>query len=143
MPFRRRNEDLFEHMLKSFNEVFDPNNLTPLTGHFNSFRTDIMEKENAYYVEAELPGFEKEDITIELDHNQLTIKAKRNQLEETKDEDNKMIRQERHYGEFVRQFYVDNIIEDQIKAKLENGLLKIEIPKKHQHKPSQKRIEIQ
>lgn len=142
MPFRKRNEDLFGHMLKSFNEVFEQNGLSPLNGNFNSFRTDIVEKENAYFVEAELPGFAKEDITIDLKNNQLIIRAQRNNQEEQKDSNDRVIRRERHYGEFVRQFYVDNIKEDEITAKLVDGILKIEIPKQESFQPPNKRIDI-
>ncbi|AEH53830.1 MAG: Hsp20/alpha crystallin family protein [Heyndrickxia faecalis] len=142
MPFRR-NEDVFERMLKTFNDMFDTNALTPFNGNANSFRTDITEKEDAYLVEAELPGFSKEDITIDVNNNYLTIRAKRDQMEESKDEKNKVIRQERRYGEFVRQFYVDNIKEDEISATLDNGVLKINIPKKTKEGSSGKRIEIQ
>lgn len=143
MPFRRRNEDVFGRMLKTFNEVFDQNGLSPFNGEAKSFRTDITETKNAYLVEAELPGFSKEDITIDVDNNQLTIRAKREQLEETKDKDDKVIRKERHYGEFLRQFYVDNIKENEIQAKLENGILKIEIPKNTPKEAKGVQIEIQ
>ena len=113
-----------------------------MDGEVKSFRTDITETKNAYLVEAELPGFAKEDITIDVNSNQLTIRAKREQLEETKDKYDKIIRKERHYGEFLRQFYVDNIKEDDIKAKLEDGVLKIEIPKNISQESKGKQIEI-
>ncbi|WP_071394045.1 Hsp20/alpha crystallin family protein [Bacillus tuaregi] len=142
IPFRKRNEELFGHMLKSFNEVFEQNGLFTLGEGFNSFRTDIMEKENAYYVEAELPGFAKEDISIEYENNQLTIKAKRELLTEEKDKNEKVIRQERHFGEFLRRFYVEDIKDDEIMAKLEDGILKIEIPKRSPGKPGRNKIEI-
>ncbi|WP_018661353.1 Hsp20/alpha crystallin family protein [Heyndrickxia acidiproducens] len=143
MPFHKGNEDVFERMLKTFNDMFNTNGLAPITGSTNSFRTDITEKDDAYYVEADLPGFSKEDITIDVNNNYLTIRAKRDQVEESKDEKGKMIRQERRYGEFVRQFYVDNIKEDEISATLDNGVLKINIPKKAKEAPSGKRIQIQ
>lgn len=141
IPFRR-NDDVFERMMKTFNEMFDANALAPFADA-NSFRTDITEKEDAYLVEAELPGFSKEDITIDVRNNELTIRAKRDQMEESKDEKNKVIRQERRYGEFVRKFYVDNINEDEISATLDNGVLKIHIPKKTKEGTSGKRIQIQ
>lgn len=140
-PFKKT-EDLFERMLKSFNEVFDQNGISTLDGSFNSFRTDVRETVEGYFVEAELPGFEKEDITIDVEENYLLIHAKRDEEKETKSKDDKILRQERRYGEFMRRFYVDNINEDQIKAKLENGVLKIEIPKLEPTKPPRKRIEV-
>ncbi|TXL66472.1 Hsp20/alpha crystallin family protein [Cerasibacillus terrae] len=143
-PFKKRNDDLdlFERMRTSFNEFFDREGIAPLNGNLNSFRTDVRETKKAYYVEAELPGFDKEDITIDFDNNYLTIHAKRDEKEETKDESDKIIRQERHYGEFIRRFYVDNVEEENVKAKLKRGILKIEIPKREPTKPKTKRIEI-
>ncbi|HEY4601692.1 MAG TPA: Hsp20/alpha crystallin family protein [Cerasibacillus sp.] len=143
-PFKRKDDelDLFERMLKSFNEVFDREGIAPLNGNFNSFRTDVRETEDAYYVEAELPGFDKNDITIQVDDNYLTIHAKREEEEETKDKQDKIIRQERHYGEFIRRFYVDNIDEDKIKAKLKRGVLKIKLPKLDPKTPESRRIDI-
>ncbi|MDF2670965.1 MAG: heat shock protein Hsp20 [Paenibacillus sp.] len=102
VPFRKRNEELFGQMLKSFNEAFEPSLLSPIHGNTSSFRTDIREKDNAYLIEAELPGFIKEDIEIDVNDKYLIIRAKRNQVEEKKDEQGKVIRRERHYGEFAR-----------------------------------------
>lgn len=141
-PFKKT-EDLFERMLKSFNEVFDQGEIPTLDGNFNSFRTDVKETEEAYLVEAELPGFEKEDITIDVEDNYLLIHAKRDEEKETRDNDDRIIRQERRYGEFMRRFYVDNIDEEKIKAKLKNGVLKIELPKLEPTKPPRKRIEVE
>lgn len=142
MPFRKRNEDALERMFKSFNEVFEQNGLSPLNGKVNSFKTDITEKEDAYYVEAELPGFSKEDIDIEVNNNYLTIRAERNQVEEEKDKNDIVVRRERHYGKFFRQFYIDDIKEQEIEAKLEEGILKIKLPKLNTEKPNRQRIEI-
>lgn len=142
MPFRRRTEDAFERMLRTFDDMFE-DRFPLLDGRTNSFRLDIAEDENAYYVEAELPGFDKDDIVIEYDNNYLTIRAERDEIEEAKDKKEKFIRRERRYGKFVRQFYVDNIKEDEIKATLNKGILNIEIPKlKTDEAPPRKRIEI-
>ncbi|MBY7145008.1 Hsp20/alpha crystallin family protein [Virgibacillus sp. NKC19-3] len=143
LPSRRRNEDTFKSMLKSFDDVFNRDVFSPLNENFRSFQTDITEKENAYYVEADLPGFNKEDIRIDMENNQLTIHAKRDNKNEEKDNNDKIIRQERHYGEFVRSFYVDNVKEDDITAKLEEGTLKIEIPKQAPTKPTKKKIDVE
>jgi HSP20 family protein len=143
VPFRKKNDDLFGQMLKSFNEAFDQTLLAPLDGRNQSFRTDIREKDNAYLIEAELPGFSKEDIEIDVNDKYLTIRAKRENVQEHKDESDKVIRRERHYGQFVRQFYVENIEEDDIKAKLQDGVLKLEIPKRAKNEPARKRIGIE
>lgn len=142
-PFNRKREDLFERFAKTFDEVFDQNLFPTLDGNLKSLRTDIQEGKDAYLVQADLPGFSKEDIEIEVENNQLTIRAKREDNKETTDENNKVIRKERHFGEFVRSFYVDNIDQDRVEAKLEDGVLNITLPKvKPDDEGPSKRIEI-
>ncbi|SDD56826.1 HSP20 family protein [Paenibacillus sp. UNCCL117] len=143
VPFRRRNEELLGQMLRTFNDAFDQELLAPLHSNTRSFRTDIRETDTGYLIEAELPGFAKEDIDIDVNDKYLTIRAKRNQVEEEKDEQGKIIRRERHYGEFARQFYVEGIEEEGIKAKLQDGVLKLDIPKKAKKEPANRRIGIE
>jgi HSP20 family protein len=142
IPFRKRNEDLFGHMLKSFNDMVESPFLSPFGTGVQSFRTDIREEENKYVVEAELPGIAKEDINIQVEGNELIIRAKRNEMTEQKDDTNRIIRQERRSGEFIRRFYVEHIDEENIKARLENGLLKLDIPKRPGEDHSRKSIQI-
>lgn len=130
IPFNRKSDVFFNNMMKSFNDLFDSVGMAEFGT--KSFRADIRETEDAYYIDAELPGFDKEDIRIELKDHDLTISAKRNDMFETKDDDQKVIRRERHYGEFVRRFYLEHADAEQVKAKLENGVLQIEIPKRAQ-----------
>lgn len=143
-PFRRMSEDLFDQMEKSFNELFDSRrSFGVLDNPFNSFRMDVVEEEDAFHVIADLPGFTKDDITIELEDNRLTIRAKRDEQLEHKDEARNYLRKERRYGEFVRSFYVDNIKQDEIRAKLENGVLHVKLPKLEPSKPQRKTIDIE
>src|SRR5699024_3121974 len=128
-PFKKKNEDFFERMVESFNEVFNQDEVTPLSGRFNSFRTDVKETKKAYYIEAELPGYDKEDISIQVDDDYLNIRAKGEEEEVTTDEDDIFIHEECCYEKFIRLFYVDDIDEDNIKAKLRRGVLRIKIPK--------------
>lgn len=128
-PFSRRNDDFHDRFTQLVDEMFNQDFLPSLNGKFNSLRTDITETKDAYLVEADLPGFSKENIQIELENNQLTIRAKRDEKTELKDENDKIIRQERHFGEFVRSFYIDNVDQDKIEATLEEGVLKIKLPK--------------
>lgn len=140
-PMCKLAEDPFESFMKRINHLFNDGDISfPKNTH--SFRTDIRETETAYLVEAELPGFTKDDITVELEDNCFTIRAKREEQKGEKDEQNRFIHQERHYGEYIRRFCVDDIREDGIKAKLENGILTIEIPKADPDKPNKKRISI-
>lgn len=144
VPFRRnRNEDLFGQMMKSFQDMVDGPSLFPFNRDAAAFRTDIREEKDRYLVEAELPGLAKEDIEVDYANSYLTIRAKRNEINEQKDENNKVIRRERHTGEFVRRFYVDNIDDSQITAKLENGVLKLDIPKRPDNDKPTKRIAIE
>lgn len=138
-PYKRK-DDVFDQMLETFQDVFHRNFPIPFQSA-KSFRTDIVEKDNAYYVQAELPGFKKDDITIEITDNYLTIRAKRDEMKQVEEKD-KYIHRERSYGEFVRQFYVNDADQDNIKAKLEDGILHIEIPKLHSDKRKGRRIEI-
>ena len=89
---------------------------------------DIREKENEYVVEAEMPGVKKEDIELVCENGVLTISAKTNQ-EKTKEEDH-YIQRERVTGEYYRSFALKDIDEDNINAKLEEGMLYITLPKK-------------
>ena len=92
----------------------------------NIMKSDIYEKGNKYFIEVDVPGFQKEDVNIEFDDGYLTINAKR---EEVIEDDTNYIKRERHYGEFSRSYYVGNINEQDIKAKFEDGTLKITLPK--------------
>ncbi|GGA36974.1 Hsp20/alpha crystallin family protein [Paenibacillus physcomitrellae] len=142
-PFRRRTEDHFGQMLKSFNEMVEDPWFFPFNSSAQSFRTDIREEKDRYLVEAELPGISKDNIDVELSNDYLTIRAKRDEYTEQQDDLSKMIRKERRSGEFVRRFYVENVDEAGIKAKLDNGILKLEIPKRPDDGRSKKRIEIE
>ncbi|WNS41952.1 Hsp20/alpha crystallin family protein [Paenibacillus sp. MMS20-IR301] len=141
VPFGKRREDAFGVLAKSLNEVFNDDFFAPLTSSALSFRTDVRESEGAYLIEAELPGFKKEDINIDYTSPYLTIKAVR---KEEKSEDNKeqmAVRRERRYGQYVRRFYVQDIAEEGIRASLQDGVLSLEVPKRQ--KTQGKRIEIQ
>lgn len=139
----KRNADLFDKIFQTFTDAFNRTDFPILRSNLNHFSTDIIEKDNAYHIQAELPGFNKEDITIEVEDHHLIIKAKREESIEEKNDKDFYIRRERHYGSFVRQFYLDNVDKDKIQAKLENGVLHIVLPKLQIDNPNRKRIEIE
>ncbi|RXZ82972.1 Hsp20/alpha crystallin family protein [Paenibacillaceae bacterium] len=143
VTLHKRNDDLARQMLKQISAVFDQQQLAPLHSHSNSFRTDIHEKDDVYLIEAELPGVRKDDINIELNGSSLVIRATRSRIDEPKDEQGKVIRRERSHGEFARRFYVKNIEEDGIRAKLEDGILQLTVPKKVKPAEQVKRIGIE
>ena len=101
-------------------------------------KTDVLEQEKSYILELDLPGYNKSDINIDLNNGYLTISATRKQNTET---NGKYVRKERYFGSVSRSFYVGDIDQDQINAKLENGILLVEIPKEPK-KEEKKRIEI-
>lgn len=140
IPFGKRREDAFGQLLKSFNDVFNDDLFAPFKGSLMSFKTDIRETEQSYLVEAELPGFQKDDIEISYTDPYLTIKAARKEDNSMEDKDQQIVRKERRYGEYVRRFYVHDIDEDQITASLKDGVLKLEVPK--QPNTRAKRIQI-
>ena len=94
-------------------------------------KTDVKETEGSYELDIDLPGYKKEDVKAELKDGYLTISAATNTNNDQKDENGKYIRRERYYGNFSRSFYVgENITQEDIKARFEDGILKIVVPKK-------------
>ncbi len=134
MPFTRREDNVFDVFDRLFSH--SPMDLP-------AFRTDIRDEDNAYLLEAELPGYQKEDISLDLKEGILTIRAEHK--EETGDQDKKgnYIRKERRYSSVVRSFDVSGIAEDAIDASYENGILKIRLPKAQPALPESRRIAIQ
>lgn len=108
----------------------------------SSFRVDMRETDNQYVLEADLPGIHKEDISLHYENNYLTISAKRNETQEVKNERN-YVRQERRFGHFQRNFYIDNIQEDAIDAKFNHGVLTVTLLKADKSQARQGNIPIQ
>ena len=134
---RRKNEfDLFDEM---FNDQFFTR------GENKLMKTDIKEKGDKYLLEVDLPGYEKEDIKIEIEDGYLTVHASMNKNIDESDKDSKYVHKERYVGECSRSFYVgEDIKEEDIKASFKNGTLKLELPKKEMKKEdSKKYIEIE
>ncbi|MBQ9047460.1 MAG: Hsp20/alpha crystallin family protein [Solobacterium sp.] len=107
--------------------------------------TDVREHDNHYEVIIDLPGFKKDEITIELKEGNLTVTAAKGLDKDEKDKEGTLIRQERYSGMMQRSFYVgENVKHEEIKAKFENGVLTLEIPKEETPKlPKKKTIMIE
>ena len=106
----------------------------------NLMKTDVKEVENGYEVAMDLPGFKKEDISAKLENGYLTITASKGLDKDEKNEDGKYIRRERYSGSCSRSFYDgDGVTEEDIKARFEDGILKLDIPKKDAEKIEQKK----
>jgi HSP20 family protein len=147
VPYGRKDRGLSErpHDVFSIDNLFDNffgNSLMPaLFSGDGQIRVDIKENEKEYIVEADLPGVKKEEINVDLNNDRLTISVTRN--EEVNEEKENYIRKERRSGSYCRSFYVENVIEDQISAKFENGVLSMVLPKKESGVSKKSKIEIQ
>ncbi|MDY5957530.1 MAG: Hsp20/alpha crystallin family protein [Frisingicoccus sp.] len=99
----------------------------------NIMKTDIKDTKEGYELDIELPGYNKEDVSAELKDGYMTISASTKSDEGEKDENGKYIRRERYYGSCSRSFYVgEAITQEDIKARFENGILKLFVPKKEE-----------
>ncbi len=102
-------------------------------------KCDIYEKKGNVHIELEVPGFNKDEIKLDVEDGILTVLAEKN--EEKEDEEKNYYRKERVYGSYRRQFNVGNINEKEINAKFNNGVLEISFPKEEKKEPK-KFIEI-
>ncbi len=107
-------------------------------------KTDVKETEEGYELDVDLPGFKKDEIHLELENGYLTISTQK-ALENKEEKKGRVLRQERYSGTMSRSFYVgDRVTEEDIKAKYENGVLSLGIPKKDAPKvPEKKTIMIE
>ena len=135
MPMLWSNNDVFDAMDDFFNDSFWGGcNAPRATRQFKSttglMKTDVIEKEDSYQLEAELPGFNKEDINIDLKNDTLTISASHSENKDEKDENGKYIRRERRNSSYQRSFHVEGLKPDDIIAQYRNGVLTVNLPKK-------------
>lgn len=152
VPFNRKNRNVadttsnnpFNMIDDFFNDAFRnfPFSRNPMT---DPFKMDVKETDNKYLVEAELPGTKKEDIDITLnDEGRLTISVNREEKIDEKDEDNTYIHRERRYDSMQRSLFLANAKSDDVNAKLEDGLLIINVGKDKQAiKDNSRKIEIE
>lgn len=97
----------------------------------NLMKTDIREHDAGYELDIDLPGFKKDEIKAELENGYLTISATKGTSNDEQDKKGKYIRRERYAGTMQRSFYVgEDVTQEDIKAKFEDGILKLSIPKK-------------
>ena len=97
----------------------------------NMMKTDIREHDAGYELDIDLPGFKKDEINVDLENGYLTISAAKGLDKDEKDQEGKYIRRERYAGAMQRSFYVGDVVtHEDIKAKFEDGILRLSIPKK-------------
>ncbi|ADH97820.1 Hsp20/alpha crystallin family protein [Salisediminibacterium selenitireducens] len=150
--------NLFPRRNRSSNPFFPGNSLFPTlfdSGSLSDFftgdllndsgfpRVDIEDKGDYYKIEADLPGFQKDDVVVEFDNGYLTIHGKHETTEETEDKERNFVRKERSSGSFHRSFYVGDINGDDINGSFKNGVLTVTVPKTDKETPdTTKRISL-
>lgn len=136
-PTRSGNRGLYPSFFDN-NDWFENFNVS------QTMKTDIRETDDAYILEAEVPGFEKDKINIDYHNNVLTISGKeeRESGEQDKESGN-YIRRERSVQSFNRQFLIQDIKADEIKAEYKDGLLTINLPKENPEEQKARKIEIE
>ena len=127
-------DNLFDDMFNfdDFDKEMD-RMMRPLYGKHaqNVMKTDVRETENSYELDIDLPGFKKDEIKVELDNGYLSISASKGLDKDEENNKGKYIRRERYAGAMNRTFYIGNHLTQQdIKAKFEDGILQISVPKK-------------
>ncbi len=110
------------------------------TPALTQFRTDVTDEGDHCLLEADLPGFEKKDITLDIRDDTLIVRAERKSKVEEKD---KVIRMERSYGSYQRSFDISGVDADKIKAKYVDGVLRLTLPKQEQRVIEGRRLEIE
>lgn len=126
-------ENLFDDFM---DDAFERNffgGRNPLYGKHskNLMKTDVKETETGYELDIDLPGFKKDEISAHLEDGYLTVSAAKGVDKDEKDNEGRYICRERYSGSMTRSFYVGNAVtEEDIKAKYEDGILSLSIPKK-------------
>ena len=124
---QQRNSDTYNMTPFNFFEDFSRNLFNDFKP--NLIKTDIHETDNEYFVEAELPGIPKENIQVTYENGVLTISGQ-NQIDKaTEDKKGRLLRSERSLTSVRRQYLLENIKEDEIKASYSDGILKVTLPK--------------
>ncbi|MDD7184544.1 MAG: Hsp20/alpha crystallin family protein [Oscillospiraceae bacterium] len=134
-PFEKKTFDLFNAFHNFEDDFFNGTALS-------SCRTDIKDEGDKYVLETELPGFEKEDIKLDLNGNNLTITAEHSNIKEETNNNGNYVRRERTYGAYQRSFDVSAVDTNNIEAEYRNGVLTLNMPKKQTEISASRRLEI-
>lgn len=135
VPFTHRENNLFSYL-----DNMEKNFFGDMQHEFPIFRTDIIDNGDRFVLKAELPGYKKEEIKIDVKENTLTISAEHH--DETEDKKDNYIRRERRSGSFVRTFDISNIKGDEISADYNEGILSLHLPKLETKQLETRRIDI-
>lgn len=135
-PFEKSGFDIF-NAFNDFEKNFFGGSMP-----VNTCKTDIRDEGEKYVMEAELPGFTKEDIKLDINGSYLVLTAEHKNEKDEKDDKGKYIRRERSYGSYTRSFDISGVDTENISAEYKDGILKIDLPKKASEEPPVKRLEI-
>ena len=135
-PFEKSGFDIF-NAFNDFEKNFFGGSMP-----VNTCKTDIRDEGEKYVMEAELPGFTKEDIKLDINCSYLVLTAEHKNEKDEKDDKGKYIRRERSYGSYTRSFDITGVDTENISAEYKDGILKIDLPKKASEEPPVKRLEI-
>lgn len=137
-PFYSRNINAYNpfYEMERLEKAFFGDSTQPVM-----FKTDISDSGDAYIVESDLPGINKEDIDINIGDGVLTVKAER-KYESSDENGGRYLRRERAYGSFERSFNISDIDAENIDAEFKNGVLILTLPKKQPEAPKSRRLEV-
>lgn len=138
IPFSRNDDNFFDTFDNFTRKFFQGSNAT-----LPDFRTDIRDCGDRFVLEAELPGFGKEDISLDVKEGILTITAQHKESSDQTDDKGQYIRRERRYGSFSRSFDISGIEESGITAAYHSGVLELTLPKAVPAVPESRRIAIE
>ena len=119
----QKEENVFDRLMNVFDEPFMQSFHTP------EFKVDVKDNKDSYDLTAELPGLQKEDISLTYNNNSLTIATKHADTKDEKDEKGNYVRRERSQSSMSRSFYIDNIDEQKCTAEYKDGILTVHMPK--------------
>ena len=145
IPYRRNNyTNIFREMEELERRFFGEGAGRPAKAEaFSGFRTDVSDQGDSYLLEADMPGFDKESIHLDVENDVLTISAERHSEHENEEKKGSYVCCERTYGKYQRSFDVSGIDVDGIKAKYADGVLAVTLPKLVEVKPAAKAIAIE
>lgn len=144
VPFNRKNKLIgpsFEDFYGMLDDFFSDDIVPRRSLIRDTFKLDVEEKDKEYVIEAELPGVKKEEVSLEINEGHLKISIKREEIID--EEKRNFVHKERRYSSMTRSIYLKDAKSEDIKAKLDNGVLYITVPKKESDKVMTNKIEIE
>ena len=130
-----RSNNVFDYIDSAFGDLFRP---LFYDEKLDAMKTDIRETKDSYILDVEMPGFEKSEISLDVENGYLTIRAEKSEKESEDGKERRYVRKERSVS-CQRSYYIGDTEEDAIKAKYDKGVLTVTLPKKEEKKPEPKK----